>query len=403
LNKYDNFLVDEAEGSCEAKLLISQLNSSHELYEKWKKLPTIYNAQELANYSDQQNALLENAEKPNSSNQSVIQELNKQQSVIDHKSKPPSEQQISEISPQQHQPQITTSFSTGSFGAITVDTGEMKSSRSSKSESNIARRDGKLLQEPPKQQMITEIEKNSAVVYSLRPDESTSTRIKEVHLIEKPIVGKHSELRSSSQEVPSRLPQSPRGILKTSKKDKTEMSKSITELTDTMHKDKAVQMEFTSLGEPLEFMKCIEKLISSTQTVDKHLDNIQKINKEFLDFEKQDLKLNAIKQTLESLALALKTSLSHKQEIIDKSNKEISKKISKAMSSLVKQHQEVVKKYKEKNAIYVKNNDKWLEFDKDYQTIKTWLEQTLIKVNELKQSDLSTNRVQDVIRVTKKQ
>ena len=178
-----------------------------------------------------------------------------------------------------------------------------------------------------------------------------------------------------------------------------DMNRSLNELSKTMASDNAVQMDFNTLSEPYEFMKCIDKLIASTLTVDKHLDNIQKTNKEFFEFEKQDLKLNAIKQTLESLATALKTSLLHKKAIIDKSNKDTSKQIQKAIAVLTKQHQNVVKKYKEKNTIYMKNYDKWIEYDKNYQTIENWLEITVNKLNDSKESNLDTEKIQEIIKV----
>lgn len=153
------------------------------------------------------------------------------------------------------------------------------------------------------------------------------------------------------------------------------------------------------LGEPAEFTKCIEKLISSTQIVDKHLDNIQKPNKEFCEFEKQEVKLNAIKQTLESLAVALKTSLLHKQSIMDRSDKETSKRIGKLISQLTKQHQNVVDKYREKKSAYLKNYDKWSVFNKDVETISEWLEIALKKVNDLQSQFLESDKVKEIIKV----
>ena len=176
-----------------------------------------------------------------------------------------------------------------------------------------------------------------------------------------------------------------------------EMTKSITEISDSLIKESS--SELNGIGEPLEFIKCIEKLISSTHIVEKHLDNIQKANKEFYEFEKQSLKLNAIKQTLESLALALKTLLLHKKAILDKSNQETSKKIAKLIANLTKQHQNVVKKFKEKNDIYTKNNDKWNEFLKDHQEINDWLDATLAKVNDLKIKTLENSKLMEIVKV----
>ena len=187
-------------------------------------------------------------------------------------------------------------------------------------------------------------------------------------------------------------------MIKTSAETKSKEisnSKSIAELNNSS----AMQEDLNVLCEPLEFIKCIDKLLVSTQTVDKHLDNIQKPNKEFFEFEKQDLKLNAIKETLESLAMALKTSLLHKNAILEKSNKETSKKLSKAVSALTKRHHDVVVKYKEKNTFYIKNYEKLTEFENNFQSIQTWLSLTLSKINTLKTgSDLNTDGMLDIIK-----
>ncbi len=179
------------------------------------------------------------------------------------------------------------------------------------------------------------------------------------------------------------------------------MTKSITELSNQMAHDVETHHKVNSSGllaEPDEFLKCLEKLINSTNAVEKHLENIQKPNKEFVDFERQDLKLNAIKQTLESLAAALKTSLTHKSTIIEKSSRDVGKKITKSLSTLTSKHQAVVNMYKEKNAIYLKNYDKWIQFHKDYKNIDSWLDQTLIKVNDLKNSDLESSQALEIIK-----
>lgn len=164
------------------------------------------------------------------------------------------------------------------------------------------------------------------------------------------------------------------------------------------------QQQQSYLGEPGEFIKCIEKLISSTQIVDKHLDNIQKPHKEFCEFEKQEIKLNAIKQTLESLAVALKTSLLHKQSIVERSDKETARQIGKLIAQLTKQHQNVVDKYREKKATYLRNYDKWSVFSKDVETICAWLEHTLGKVDELRSAASLDNidnldKIKEIIKV----
>jgi hypothetical protein len=180
------------------------------------------------------------------------------------------------------------------------------------------------------------------------------------------------------------------------KETSIEFAKSIAEISD---ESKGNVSTLTSIGEPVEFLKCIEKLIASTQTVDKHLDNVQKANKEFYEFEKQNLKLNAIKQTLESLALALKTLLLHKKAIVEKSTPETAKKITKLIATLTKHHQSVVKKFKEKNEIYTKNNDKCSEFLKDYDEINSWLDVTLDKVNDLKIKTLDSTKLVEIVKV----
>ncbi len=178
-----------------------------------------------------------------------------------------------------------------------------------------------------------------------------------------------------------------------------EMNKSMTELTSEITSNDKNMQNNSLISEPTEFLKCIEKLMVSTQTVGKHLDNIQKHNKEFVEFEKQDLKLNAIKQTLESLALALKTCMLHKKVIMEKSNKETARSISKRVTSLVQLHQSVVAKYKEKDSIYLKNYDKWVEFNKDFINMNEWLDSTLEKLNELNSSDLENKKLNDIIKV----
>ena len=129
------------------------------------------------------------------------------------------------------------------------------------------------------------------------------------------------------------------------------------------------------------------------------MDNVQRANKEFVEFEKQNLKLSAIKQTLESLTLAIKTSILHKQAILEKSDQEKSKQIGKLFGEMTKLHQNVVHKYKEKNALYLKNYDQWSQFDKDYQNILEWLDQTTKKLNEAKASNLESCKLQEIIKV----
>ena len=86
------------------------------------------------------------------------------------------------------------------------------------------------------------------------------------------------------------------------------MSSSIIELKNTVETEKSVQSDINNSCNPNIFLNCLEKLHKSLQVVDKHLENIQKSNKEFYDFEKQHMKLNSIKDALESLSTALKLS-----------------------------------------------------------------------------------------------
>jgi hypothetical protein len=162
------------------------------------------------------------------------------------------------------------------------------------------------------------------------------------------------------------------------------MSASITELTDTVQTEKQVQIEVNTLNDPNAFLKCLDKLSNSLNIVEKHLDNIQKPQKEFYDFEKQDVKLNAMKDALESLGAALKTSNIQRKVITDKSNRDLNKRINKLLNKLTKEHQDIVQKYKQKNGVYLKNYDKWKEFNKDFDVMDLWLRQTIKKINDVK-------------------
>jgi hypothetical protein len=187
------------------------------------------------------------------------------------------------------------------------------------------------------------------------------------------------------------------------------LSESIYEMTDALasagtssqsEQSQGSRLIGLTFAEPVEFVKCIEKLINSYQVVEKHLENIQKPNKEFVEFEKQEVKLSAIKQTLESLTSALRTLIMHKRAILDMSSKEMAKKISKLITNLTRDHQEIVCKYKEKNALYLQNSDKWTQFHKDFETIHAWLQRTYSKINELNSSDLDNDKLQQVIKVS---
>ena len=192
---------------------------------------------------------------------------------------------------------------------------------------------------------------------------------------------------------PSDLPE---GAKAKAPKEITE-SKSIMEIASSSGQLQCVD----SIGEPSEFVKCLERLILSTQTVDKHLENIQKPNKEFHEFEKQELKINAIKQTLESLAMALNTSLLHKSAILQRSDKEMSDRISGSVGDLTKRHQSCVAKFKEKSASYAKNLDKWVEFHANFAAINKWLDLTLVKFDAIMaDSDLDSERIKEVIKVS---
>jgi len=156
--------------------------------------------------------------------------------------------------------------------------------------------------------------------------------------------------------------------------------------------------DHTHIAEPSEFIKCLDKLVLSTSTVEKHLEGIQRLNKEFFEFEKQDLKLNAIKQTLESLSMALKTSLLHKNSIIQKSDIETKDKITILVNNLSKQNQECLDKFKEKQQKYAKNNITWKEFHKNYGVINKWLDITLAKLENIKkENDLADERIKEIV------
>lgn len=151
-------------------------------------------------------------------------------------------------------------------------------------------------------------------------------------------------------------------------------------------------------GDATEFIRCVEKLIISSETVEKHLENIQRLNREFVDFEKQELKLKAIKQTLESLTAALKTSLLHKRPIMLSSDKETAQKIDQIITKLVALHQTVVKRFKEKNEVFVKNSEKWNEFNTDFNTLQKWLQDSSTKIKDLTETQSSDNQLKDILK-----
>lgn len=151
-------------------------------------------------------------------------------------------------------------------------------------------------------------------------------------------------------------------------------------------------------GDATEFIRCVEKLIVSSETVEKHLDNIQKLNKEYYDFEKQELKLKAIKQTLESLTAALKTSLLHKKPIMFSSNKETAEKIDQIINKLVSLHHSVVKRFKEKNEIFTKNSEKWNEFNTDFNNLQKWLQDSSTKIKDVTETQSKDDTLKDVIK-----
>ncbi|CAF0734066.1 unnamed protein product [Brachionus calyciflorus] len=153
-----------------------------------------------------------------------------------------------------------------------------------------------------------------------------------------------------------------------------------------------------SLNEANEFIKCVEKLLLSSETVDRHLDNIQRLNKEFLDFEKQELKLKAIKQTLESLTVALKTSLQHKKTITISSNKETSDTIDAIITKLTTLHQNVVKKFKEKNESFVKNSEKWTEFNTDFNSLQKWVQNASTRFKDINEETLENSQLKEIIK-----
>ena len=78
----------------------------------------------------------------------------------------------------------------------------------------------------------------------------------------------------------------------------------------------------------------------------------------------------------------------------------MSRNITNSIQTLTKQHHNVVQKYKEKNALYIKNYDKWTDFNKNFSKIQAWIESTLVKLNELNETSLDTERVQEIIKVS---
>lgn len=184
------------------------------------------------------------------------------------------------------------------------------------------------------------------------------------------------------------------------KDEKSTNVKEIVENKSIMEINSSSGMNVDSIGEPSEFIKCIDKLTLSTQTVEKHLENIQRPNKEFYEFEKQDLKLNAIKQTLESLSTALKTSMLHKNVILVKSDEATALKITESVSSLMEMHQNCTKKYAEKQKSYSENREKWVGHARDYDAMKKWLDLTLAKFKNLKQMpDLDKDKINEIVQV----
>ena len=214
------------------------------------------------------------------------------------------------------------------------------------------------------------------------PDEKP-IEIKEPVVLEETLVEEVTELSTSV-------------ITQTLVKKEIIESKSIMEINDS---HTLVQVD--TIGEPSEFIKCLEKLSLSMQTVEKHLENIQKSNKEFYEFEKQELKLNAIKQTMESLAMALKTSMLHKNAILQKSDKEMSARISNFVVELSRQHENCIERFKEKSAAYNKNLEKWNEFMKNFAAINKWLDLTLAKFEALKlEKNLDNAKIKEIIKVS---
>jgi hypothetical protein len=241
-----------------------------------------------------------------------------------------------------------------------------------------------------KQLIIKEDEKNNILNTAI----SSSTSFTYIeHHTQMLVDNKNEELDNTAAAATTTPTTSP-------KKSKIDlMSSSIIELKNTVETEKTLLQSdiINNTCNPNIFINCLEKLHNSLEIVDKHLENIQKLNKEFYDFEKQNLKLNSIKDALESLSTALKTSLKHKKVICEKANKDLNKKITKLLNQLTKEHQLVVKKYKEKDAIYTKNFDLWREFHKDYDKINEWLSVTLARLNEIKQT-IEYERVEEMIK-----
>jgi hypothetical protein len=180
------------------------------------------------------------------------------------------------------------------------------------------------------------------------------------------------------------------------------MSDSIIELANTQDATER-NLKFESnkaANDPQVFHMTLEKLRESIQCVTKHLDSVQRPNRDFSDFEKQIVKMNAIKDALDSIANALKVSLAHKKSYSLCNNKELNKKNSKLLNVLAKDHQLLVKKFKEKYGVYVKNLDIWMEFNKDYQLIDEWLDRTLNSIANISTSSLDECIIRDLFNLT---
>ena len=73
------------------------------------------------------------------------------------------------------------------------------------------------------------------------------------------------------------------------------------------------------------------------------------------------------------------------------------------MNELTKEHQVIVKKYKEKDVVYTKNFDLWQEFHKDFDKINEWLNTTLnifIEFNKSTDNDRIEELLRDFLNLT---
>ena len=140
-----------------------------------------------------------------------------------------------------------------------------------------------------------------------------------------------------------------------------------------------------------EFVRCLQKMIKSARIADKHLDNVQKSNREYHVFDKQEAKLSSIRQTIETLDRALQKSLLQKQRILESCERQdlatcgTATVIGNLIDYLIKLQKRIEAKYKIKEKTYADNKQRLSQFTSDVDALGAWLDSTqsqLIKFNE---------------------